>query len=207
MLDVDVDVDVDKLSALITQWNLGGKTARDNLIVYLQPLIKRFSVLEFNNGRVVSTPLKLFDVSDIAQTVSIKLLERQPYMRLKGADDFLILLRRMVYNALVDEARKITRAGQGVGDRIKIDNCESSIVNENLSLKIDHTFLLLDKAIARLEEQAKQQALAFILHRFFDLKIADIILILNVSESTFYRYLAFADAFIKKQLVDSEDNG
>ena len=201
-----LDVDVQKLNCLIEQWNNGGDTARNNLIIYLQPFIERFSALEFNNGRVVATPLKLFSVSDIAQTVSVKLLEKQNNIHLTTVSDLLILLRKMVYSTLVDEARKLSRAGHGVGNRIKASTCEEILLSEDLGLGSDHSFILLGNAISKLEKQAKTQAIAFSLHRLWDVKVKDIIVILDISESSFWRYLEFSDAFIKKQIVDSVTN-
>lgn len=199
-------IDVEKLNALIEQWNAGSSTARNELVVYMQPYIEQFSALEFNNGRVIATPLKLFSVADIAQTVSVKLLEKQKYIHLTNVSDLLILLRKMVYSTLVDEARKLNRAGHGVGNRVKANECSELILSEDYNLSNEHTFLILDKVISDLESKAKDQAIAFSLHRLWGVEISDIILILNISESTFYRYLEFADAFIKNQMLDSINN-
>lgn len=199
-------VDVDKVNLLIKRWNSGCDTARNELVVYLQPFIERFSALEFNNGRVVATPLKLFSVADIAQTVSVKLLEKQKNIRLTTVSDLLILLRKMVYSTLVDEARKLNRAGHYAGNRVKASNCDEVILSEDFSFNSDHSFLLLDKALSNLESLAKEQAIAFSLHRLWGVETKNITLILDISESTFYRYLQFADAFVKKQIVDSINN-
>lgn len=201
-----LDVDVQKLNFLIEQWNLGDNTARNDLIVYLQPYIEHFSALEFNKGRVVATPLKLFSITDIAQTVSLKLLEKQKNIRLTTVSDLLILLRKMVYSTLVDEARKLNRAGHGVGNRVKANDCEEIKLSEDLDFNSDHSFVLLDKALSSLEARAKEQSIAFSLHRLWGVNITDIGLILNISESTFYRYLEFADTFVKKQIMDSIAN-
>ena len=199
-------IDVEKLNMLIEQWNAGDSTARNELVVYMQPFIEKFSALEFNNGRVVATPLKLFSVADIAQTVSVKLLEKQKNIHLTTVNDLLVLLRKMVYSTLVDEARKLNSAGHGVGNRVKANECSELVLSEDYNLSNEHTFVILDRVVSDLESKAKAQSLAFSLHRLWGVDISDILLILNISESTFYRYLEFADVFIKKQMLDSINN-
>lgn len=199
-------IDVEKLNALIKQWNTGNTEARNELVVYLQPFIRKFSALEFNKGRVIATPLKLFSVGDITQTVSIKLLAKQNSIYLTTVNDLLILLRKMVYSTLVDEARKLNNSGHSFGNRVKAVDCDDVILSVDETLDSDHTFVVLEKIISQLEIVAKDQAIAFSLHRLWGVEIEKIILILGVSESTFYRYLEFADAFVKKSLIGSKTN-
>jgi|GEM_PF-3364203 len=203
MLDVDVDVDVEKLTYLIEQWNAGCQQARNDLVIYLQPFITKFSALEFSKGKVVATPLKLFGVNDIAQTVSIKLLTKQNNIYFHSINDLFILLRKMVYSTLVDEARKLSR--HGADNRVQIGACPNAYLSDSNSLNSEHSFLMLDEAISVLESKAKQQSIAFSLYRLWGVDVQKITVILGISESTFYRYLEFADAVIKSHLLSSKN--
>lgn len=201
-MTLDTDLNVEQLQLLIEQWNADDTEARDKLVVYVQPFIEKFSTLEFSKGKVISTPLKLFSTSDLAQTVSEKLLAKHKYLSFSSVDDMFILLRKMVYSTFIDEARKLTNSKHGLGDRIKASDCEEELPADD-SFDSSHTFIALEQILTKLENIAKQQAVAFSLYRLWGLEVKQILLILNVSESTFYRYLEFSDAFISIQLKGS----
>ena len=199
--------DEDSLNDLLKSWNLGETSAQNKVITLLQPLIQKFSELEYsNNNKVVPTPILLFCPEDISQTVSLKLIEKQNSY-IESVNDFYILLRKMVYSAIVDEVRKLTTSRHGLGDRILAHNCNDVLFAEDECLDNSQEFFEFKRLLDDLEETDRDQALAFSFYHLWGFDIAKIQTLLNdISERTVWRYIEFAHNHLMNKLKRIDAN-
>ena len=199
--------DIIYLNSLIKSWNTGEKSTQHEVITLLQPLIKNFSESEYlNNKRVMTTTIILFFPEDIAQTVSLKLIERQKNIYIESVNDFYILLRKMVYGVIIDEVRKLTSSRHGLGDRILVKNCKTYLFAEDNCLDDSEVFFEFSRLLDNLEEKSRDQALAFSFYHLWGYDIVTIQLILNISERTVWRYIEYAHKRLISKIKEVELN-
>ena len=194
--------DKDHLNNLIKNWNAGDVNARNEVVTLLQPLIKHFSEVDFSSkNKVIPTPVVLFCPNDIAQTVSLKLVEKQKSIHIESVNDLFILLRKMVYGIIVDEVRKLTSSRHGLGSRTLADTCDDVLLAEDKCFEHSHTFIEFKILLDDLEEKSRDQALAFSFYHLWGFDIATIQTLLNdISERTVWRYIEFAHKYLSEQL-------
>ncbi|MBO9492199.1 sigma-70 family RNA polymerase sigma factor [Endozoicomonas sp. G2_1] len=186
------------LSAYFEGWNNNQTSARDRIVSLSVPVVKRFAEQEFSRNKVVNTPIKLFSPDDIAQEVAIRLIKRQSSIHIDGPNDFVSLLRRIIYSVIAEHIKRLTSTRHGLGNRVRFNESEAnqSMVNEHHE---SEKILTLMSLYDQLERLHRPQALALNFHQVMGLSLSDTAEVLGVSERTARRYIEFSEAWLKAE--------
>lgn len=99
--------DLESTASLLAQVREGRARARDRLVMRYLPDLTRLA-----HGRLPSRARGLIDTDDIVQSTLVRALEHVKDFEPEREGAFFAYLRRILFNAIIDEARRVKRTPQ-----------------------------------------------------------------------------------------------
>jgi RNA polymerase sigma factor (TIGR02999 family) len=170
-------------------WQQGDRQAEERLLAETYDELKRLARAQLRGERP-------------GHTLQPTALVHEAYARMTGLTlewkdrvHYLSMAARCMRRVLVDHARKRGAGKRGAGaERVTLDGEAIRVSSREVDL------LDLDRALERLARENPQAATAIELHYFAGLGQAEIAEATGVSESTTYRTLRFARAWLRNAL-------
>ncbi|MFA7541388.1 MAG: sigma-70 family RNA polymerase sigma factor, partial [Lysobacterales bacterium] len=180
------------VTRLLRTWREGNEQAREELLPMVYQELRRLAQRELRRERP-------------AHTLESRDLVHEAYMRLVGAEvywqdrsHFFALCGRTMRRILVDHARARRRDKRGSGiTLLPLDEADGAAQAFNPDV------LLLDEALSRLGGIDARMEQVVELHFFGGLTYDELAQALAISTATVHRDLAFAKAWLRRQLSDA----
>lgn len=186
-------LDKENLQAIINGWNANTIEGRNNLTEFIFPFVKRLAHLEFAGDEAVATPIQLFCPDEICQTVCAQLLQKHEYYRFTDPGQFLGFIRKMVHTTVVNHTRKLSsKRLREPGDDVR----QGDVNDATQVIEEDNQFIQLSECIDQLEKENKEYSQIFSFKYILGLSDESICELLDISESTMYRRLRLAKAYV-----------
>lgn len=180
------------VTRLLRTWREGDEQAREELLPMVYQELRRLAQRELRKERA-------------GHTLESRDLVHEAYMRLVGAEiswqdrsHFFALCGRTMRRILVDHARARQRDKRGSGiTLLSLDHADGAVQPCNPDV------LLLDEAMSRLGSIDPRMEQVVELHYFAGLTYDELAAALAISTATVHRDLAFAKAWLRRQLTDA----
>lgn len=180
------------VTRLLRTWREGDEQAREELLPMVYQELRRLAQRELRKERA-------------GHTLESRDLVHEAYMRLVGAEiswqdrsHFFALCGRTMRRILVDHARARQRDKRGSGiTLLSLDHADGAVQPCNPDV------LLLDEAMSRLGSIDPRMEQVVELHYFAGLTYDELASALAISPATVHRDLAFAKAWLRRQLTDA----
>ena len=181
----------EQVTALLHAWRQGDAAARDELLDRVYAHLKRLASAQLRGERAGHS----LQATDLVHESFLRLVD-QTRVDWRDRAHFFGLAATMMRRVLVDRARRRGRKKrQHEEARTAITLAASpALANEEVDL------LDLDRALARLEQEAPRAARVVELRFFAGLEIREIAEILDVSPATVTRDWEFARVYMKAEL-------
>jgi len=179
-----------EVTALLEQWRQGRGEALDELVPYIYAELHRLATHELHQERA-------------GHTLQPTALVNEVYLRLAGGAapalenrrHFYAIAARLMRQILVDHARRHLSGKRGEGaPLLSLDDALGGPATSALE------FTALDEALERLAQIEERKARLIELRYFTGLSIEECAGVIGVSVASVYRDLAFATAFLGRQL-------
>ncbi len=179
------------VTRLLRTWREGNEQAREELLPMVYQELRRLAQRELRKERA-------------GHTLESRDLVHEAYMRLVGAEvswqdrsHFFALCGRTMRRILVDHARARQRDKRGSGiTLLPLEDADGAALAANPDI------LLLDEALSRLGGIDTRMEQVVELHFFGGLTYDELAEALAISTATVHRDLAFAKAWLRRQLTD-----
>lgn len=180
------------VTRLLRTWREGDEQAREELLPMVYQELRRLAQRELRKERA-------------GHTLESRDLVHEAYMRLVGAEiswqdrsHFFALCGRTMRRILVDHARARQRDKRGSGiTLLSLDHADGAVQPCNPDV------LMLDEAMSRLGSIDPRMEQVVELHFFAGLTYDELASALAISTATVHRDLAFAKAWLRRQLTDA----
>jgi len=183
--------DVTRILSAIEQ---GDPQASEQLLPLVYEELRRLAVQKMAQ----EAPGQTLQATALVHEAYLRLVDKEKVPTWNSRGHFFAAAAEAMRRILVENARRKGRSKRGGNSkRLALDLDE-------LATHPDEGMLLLDEALTRLAERDKQPAELVKLHCFAGLTIEQAAQILGISERTAYRDWAFAQAWLFRDLRDSD---
>lgn len=183
-----------EVTELLQAWQSGDEEALSAVITAVYHELRAIAASYMRQER----PLHTLQATELVHEVYFRLANQQQIPTSREA--FLSIAACSMRRLLVDHARARVRQKRG-GRRVSVPLDQVTLISEEQPERL----LALDGALNRLEQVYPRESRVVVYRYFGGLKVEEIAGVLNTSRATVFRDVAFARAWLHRELTDAED--
>jgi len=183
-----------EVTELLQAWESGDEEALSAVITAVYHELRAIAAAFMRQER----PLHTLQATELVSEVYLRLIQQQRIPA--NREEFLAIAAHAMRRLLIDHARARLRQKRG-GRQVRVPLDHVTRISEEQPERL----LALDGALNRLGKVYPRESQVVVFRYFGGLKMEEIAGVLQTSRATVYRDVAFARAWLHRELSDSED--